>query len=185
MTPLAQAAIVVVALLLWLLPLLRMRRQNRSRTVEKVDLRARWGVLLEAIGYTVIWQSDFWNREPALWRATLSIALLTLAVVISFLAADALGSQLRIDASLSDDHKLTRTGPYRWVRHPVYASFLCLIVGSGLMIAWWPLLLIGVGIFLIGTEIRVRVEDALLASHFGEEFAQYQSQVPAYLPGVR
>ncbi|HEY3738929.1 MAG TPA: isoprenylcysteine carboxylmethyltransferase family protein, partial [Bryobacteraceae bacterium] len=108
-----------------------------------------------------------------------------LAVAVSFLAADALGSQLRIDASLSDDHKLTRTGPYRWVRHPVYASFLCLVVGSGVMIASWPLMLIGVGIFLIGTEIRVRVEDALLAARFGDEFAQYQNQVPAYLPGVR
>jgi protein-S-isoprenylcysteine O-methyltransferase Ste14 len=185
MSPIAQAGIVVAALLLWLVPLLRMRRQNRSRTVKTVDLRARWGVLLEAAGYTVIWQSDFWNREPALWRAALSIALLTLAVAVSFLAADALGSQLRIDASLSDDHKLTRTGPYRWVRHPVYASFLCLVVGSGVMIASWPLMLIGVGIFLIGTEIRVRVEDALLAARFGDEFAQYQNQVPAYLPGVR
>ena len=115
----------------------------------------------------------------------LSVALMTIGVIISWQAASALGSQLRIDASLSTDHKLTRTGPYRWVRHPVYASFLSLIVGTGLLIASTPLLIAGVAIFLIGTEVRVRVEDALLATRFGEEFVEYRRTVPAYLPGIR
>jgi protein-S-isoprenylcysteine O-methyltransferase Ste14 len=185
MPPIVQAAIALAALLLWITPLLRMRSRNRSRTVQTVDHRARWGVLLEAIGYSVLWQSDFWNREPELWRAALSLALLILAVAVSFLAARALGSQLRIDASLSTDHKLTQTGPYRWVRHPVYASFLSLMLGSGLLIATLPLMLLGLVIFVCGTEIRVRVEDALLSARFGKEFEDYRRRVPAYLPGVR
>jgi protein-S-isoprenylcysteine O-methyltransferase Ste14 len=39
--------------------------------------------------------------------------------------------------------------------------------------------------FLIGLEIRVRIEDALLASRFGEQFRDYQHRVSAYLPFVR
>jgi protein-S-isoprenylcysteine O-methyltransferase Ste14 len=185
MPPLVQALIVLAALILWLAPLLRMRGRNRSKTVQSIDPRARWGVLLEAIGYSIIWQSDFWNRTPELWRLALSLALLVFAVAMSFQAAGALGSHLRIDASLSTDHKLIRSGPYRYVRHPVYLSFLCLLLGSGLMIVTWPLMLIGLVVFLTGTEIRVHVEDALLATRFGQEFEAYRKSVSAYIPGIR
>src|SRR5258708_5868920 len=73
----------VAALVLWLTPLLRMRSRNRSRTVQTIDTRARWGVLLEALGYSLLWPSDFWNRNPPLWQLAISIALLALAVTTS------------------------------------------------------------------------------------------------------
>ena len=38
---------------------------------------------------------------------------------------------------------------------------------------------------IIGTEIRVRVEDGLLAARFGEQFRAWQNSVPAYIPLVR
>jgi protein-S-isoprenylcysteine O-methyltransferase Ste14 len=38
--------------------------------------------------------------------------------------------------------------------------------------------------FIVGTEIRVRAEDRLLASHFGEEFTAYRSRVRAYIPFI-
>ncbi len=185
MPPIAQVVILLAALALWLTPLLRQRSQNRSKTVQSIDHRARWGVILEALGYSLLWQSDFWNRTPEVWRAVLSIVLMTVAVVISFQAAAALGSQLRIDASLSTDHRLVRSGPYRLVRHPVYLSFFCLMLGSGLMITPWPLLLVAAAVFLCGTEIRVRIEDAMLEARFGTEFEAYRRSVAAYLPGLR
>ena len=40
-------------------------------------------------------------------------------------------------------------------------------------------------IFIVGTEIRVRTEDRLLASRFGPAFDEYRRKVPAYLPWVR
>jgi protein-S-isoprenylcysteine O-methyltransferase Ste14 len=40
-------------------------------------------------------------------------------------------------------------------------------------------------IFLAGTEIRVRIEDKLLADGFGDQFRQYRKRVSAYVPFVR
>jgi protein-S-isoprenylcysteine O-methyltransferase Ste14 len=40
-------------------------------------------------------------------------------------------------------------------------------------------------LFIAGTEIRVRIEDNLLASRFGEHFREYQQRVSAYVPLVR
>ncbi len=179
------ALIAVVALGLWLTPLLLMRSRNRAKTVQRIDRRARWGVLLEATGYALMWQADFWNRSLPIGQVVSGVVLTALAVTISFQAAAALGSHLRIDASLSTDHQLIRTGPYRWVRHPVYSSFLLLLIGTGLLLAPWWLMLGGVAVFLCGTEIRVRVEDGLLAARFGADFEQYRRDVSAYLPGLR
>jgi len=46
-------------------------------------------------------------------------------------------------------------------------------------------LLLAAAIFLAGTEIRVRAEDALLAERFGDSFRNYQASVSAYLPFIR
>ena len=82
-------------------------------------------------------------------------------------------------------HELITAGPYRIVRHPIYASMLCLLLGTGFLITPWPLFGVALAMFLVGTEIRVRVEDSLLASRFGETFREYQQQVSAYVPLLR
>jgi protein-S-isoprenylcysteine O-methyltransferase Ste14 len=88
-------------------------------------------------------------------------------------------------AGLSSDHELIVCGPYRVVRHPIYTSMLCMLCGTGLMITPLPLLLLSALVFIVGTEIRVRIEDRLLAARFGESFRDYQRSVPAYIPFVR
>jgi protein-S-isoprenylcysteine O-methyltransferase Ste14 len=47
------------------------------------------------------------------------------------------------------------------------------------------LLLLAVLVFLVGTEIRVRVEDRLLSSRFAERFREYERSVSAYIPFLR
>jgi protein-S-isoprenylcysteine O-methyltransferase Ste14 len=62
---------------------------------------------------------------------------------------------------------------------------LCLLLGTGLLITLLLVLLLSVVPFMIGTEIRVRVEDALLAANLGESFQEYKHGVPAYIPFLK
>jgi protein-S-isoprenylcysteine O-methyltransferase Ste14 len=78
-----------------------------------------------------------------------------------------------------------RTGPYAIVRHPIYASLLALTLSTGLLLSQWLWFGVGVAVFLLGTEIRVYIEDKLLASRFGKEFTEYKRRVPAYFPPLR
>ena len=55
---------------------------------------------------------------------------------------------------------------------------LCVLLGSGLMVSSWWLLLISFLVFMAGTEILVRIEDQF-ASHFGERFKEYKRRVPS------
>src|SRR5580698_3734756 len=175
--------IVMGGSILWCAPfLLVYSKQKISLTV---DRRARWGVILEAVGYSLLWQGSFWNRSPALWQITLSVLLFALACGLSWTATFALGKQLRVDAAVAANHDLIRSGPYRLVRHPIYTSMMCVLAATGVMIATWYLLLAGLAVFLVGTEIRMRTEDALLESRFGDEFRRYKRTVPGFIPFVR
>lgn len=125
------------------------------------------------------------DHPPALWRILASMAIAPLGGILAWTAVKHLGRQFRVRAGLYVDHQLVRTGPYSVVRHPIYSSVLAMLLGTALLFTTWPWALAALALFVVGTEIRVRVEDNLLASRFGKEFEAYQRAVPAYLPFVR
>ena len=61
----------------------------------------------------------------------------------------------------------------------------CLLLGTGFMVSPAILFISAIVIFILGTEIRVRIEDNLLRSRFGEQFRRYQQSVSAYIPLIR
>jgi protein-S-isoprenylcysteine O-methyltransferase Ste14 len=108
--------------------------------------------------------------------------LFALAALLSWTSSRALAGQLRIDAALGAEHRLVRSGPYALVRNPIYTSMLLVLCAVALVITGWKVFLVSLVVFVVGTEIRVRTEEKLLASHFGEEFQKYKKSVPAYVP---
>ncbi len=176
-------AVLAAGWVIWLTPFLLARRHHERARV--IDRRARWGVLLVAISYSMLWQNSFWARPLPAWRFVLSVSFLLSAIVLSWTGARTLGRQWRVDAGLNQDHELIMSGPYKLVRHPIYTSMLGLLFGTGFMVTPLWLLLAAVIVFVAGTEIRIRIEDQLLSSRFGERFREYQSRVPAYIPFLR
>jgi protein-S-isoprenylcysteine O-methyltransferase Ste14 len=67
------------------------------------------------------------------------------------------------------------------VRHPIHASLLGLLLAAGITITHWPALPAFLAVFLVGTEIRVRVEEA----RFGSDFQACRRPTAAYMPFVR
>ena len=175
-------AILGAGWVLWMIPFFLTRRGGPAQTL---DRRARWGIFIQAIGFAIIWMNNSFVRSPSRGRIALSVGCLALGGLLSWTSARMLGRQWRFDAGLNPDHELVQSGAYRIVRHPIYASMLCMLLGTGFLITPLPLLAVALSFFLIGLEIRVRIEDSLLASRFGEEFRDYQRRVSAYLPFVR
>jgi protein-S-isoprenylcysteine O-methyltransferase Ste14 len=176
-------AVLGLGWLAWVVPFFLPKR--RSGPLGKVDRRARWGILLEGVAYWMIWQGRSWERPLPGWRLGLAVLFLAAASLLSWTAVRALGRQWRIDAGLSTDHELVMAGPYRLVRHPIYTSMLCLALGMGFILTRLPILALAILVFMIGTEIRVRIEDGLLGERFGDRFRDYQRAVPAYIPFAR
>jgi protein-S-isoprenylcysteine O-methyltransferase Ste14 len=80
---------------------------------------------------------------------------------------------------------LIRSGPYRFVRNPIYTSMLCVLLATALLITPLWLFVAALAVFLIGTTIRIRAEEKLLAGRFGEQFSAYRRSVSRLVPFVR
>jgi protein-S-isoprenylcysteine O-methyltransferase Ste14 len=150
-----------------------------------VDRRARIGVALQSLAYWLLFFQPFWRSRPDALRLGAEAIFIVLGCLLSSSALRNLGKQWRVDAGLNQDHELVRSGPYRIVRHPIYLSMLCMLIATGCALAPLTFLAASVLIFLVGTEIRVRIEDSLLASRFGQDFRGYTDAVSAYVPFIR
>jgi protein-S-isoprenylcysteine O-methyltransferase Ste14 len=178
----------VVAWFAWVMPFVFQRRRAPGKDANaRIDSRARWGILLEGIGFGAVYIHGplVWAAPLEPWRAGLGAVFAVIGIALAWGAVGNLGKQWRFDAGLNTDHELVQTGAYRFVRHPIYASMLWMLL---MVVAWlgtlpgWP---IGLAFFIAGTEIRVHIEDALLRDRFGERFTAWQRRVSAYVPFVR
>jgi protein-S-isoprenylcysteine O-methyltransferase Ste14 len=96
-------------------------------------------------------------------------------------ASVALGRFFVHAAAVFDDHALVRHGPYRFLRHPVYASYLALLLGTGLgMLNAWLLLLWPLS--LLGILVQAAAEEQLLRSKFGPVYRGYAGRTGRLLP---
>lgn len=172
--------LIMAGLVIWFYPFIGAHRGTAHAIV--VNRRSRWGILLQFVALTLLWQGHFWERSLPLWRTAISALLFSLAALLSWTSSRALAGQLRVDAALGAEHKLVRSGPYALVRNPMYTSMLLVLSAVAVIVSGWKLFIAALVLFVVGTEIRVRTEERLLASRFGDEFQNYKRSVSAYLP---
>ncbi len=160
------------------------RAKGQKKVVRAVS--SRWGILLVMLGFALTFS---YVRPAGFHKSPLSLALSMIlgpvSVALAWAATRHLGKQWRYEAALSEDHELIQTGPYAWLRHPIYASMLGMLLATGFCWTWWPMFLAAIVVFIAGTEVRVRAEDRLLSERFGSRFADYRARVKAYIPLIR
>lgn len=77
---------------------------------------------------------------------------------------------------------LVTTGPYRYVRHPIYAA-ICLFIWTGVVAHLSPLT-IGLGIVATGgILIRIRCEETLVTELY-PEYRDYSARTKRLIPGL-
>lgn len=170
----------------WSLAFLKPRQEAAGQKEVASAPASRWGILLVMIGFALAWA---WVRPVGYHKSMFSlIASMVLgppSVAIAWAATRHLGKQWRYKAALNEDHELIQSGPYGWVRHPIYASMLGMLLTVVAAYTWWPMGVAAVIFFVAGTEIRIRTEDRLLAGRFGQVHDAYRSRVRAYIPFIR
>ena len=180
-------SLVTAAWFAWLYPLLFRAPHKQERPSVSLAAPTRAGLLLQGLGIVVAFVFRMpLDNPPGALRIAIGAAIAAVSAVASWTSVTNLGRQFRITAGLYEDHELVRTGPYRYVRHPIYSSMLGLLLCSILLLMTeWLWSAVSLALFLAGTEIRVRAEDGLLETRFGEDFRRYRKSVSAYIPFVR
>ena len=80
--------------------------------------------------------------------------------------------------------KLTTSGPYAYVRHPLYLGSFLVMIGFLIMLRvhWFVSLLFIAVVIGIVYRRKIQEEEELLLSRFGDEYLDYKANVPALLP---
>ncbi len=164
---------------------LRVRRLGRHR--ERRVRTARFSEIGMALQFGAVGLSFVWRRSEAAggWLAAAGIALALASIALNHYALAHLGRQWRLRAVIAEDHELVETGPYGWVRHPVYTAFFGMLVATVLAVASPSTGALAAALFVAGTEIRIRAEEKLLAERFGRRYLDYRSRTHAWLPPLR
>ena len=123
-----------------------------------------------------------WGRlELPLWSRWLGVALAVLALPGLAWMFRHLGDNITPTASVRREHRLVTTGPYRFIRHPLYSFGTLWWLGMSLvMSSWWVALLTLLTFFAITR--RTRHEEAALVERFGDDYRDYMARTPRYLP---
>jgi protein-S-isoprenylcysteine O-methyltransferase Ste14 len=171
-----------------------LRKRPPKAPDAKRDKRAMFGIVLQMIGYfLVFFQPPHRPFLPPV-AALSGIAGILFSIFTIGLAAGSgwliyssvrtLGRQWAMRARLVEDHKLITEGPYAYIRNPIYTGMLGMLIATGLATEHWIALVAAIIIFMVGLMIRVRVEESLLRAQFGAEFDAYANRVSAVVPGI-
>jgi protein-S-isoprenylcysteine O-methyltransferase Ste14 len=78
--------------------------------------------------------------------------------------------------------ELVVTGPYRYVRNPIYVGVLSIFLGHFLWFGYWALLIYTVFAFVGVHFFIVFYEEPTLKKKFGAAYEEYLQQVPRWIP---
>ena len=81
---------------------------------------------------------------------------------------------------MSSGHRLITRGPYGWIRHPSYTSYMLSFVGLFLMMPSVVTIVLLVGI--PGYYLVTVPEESMLISQFGDEYREYVAQTGRLFP---
>jgi protein-S-isoprenylcysteine O-methyltransferase len=112
----------------------------------------------------------------------LATALCAAGLGFAIWARRHLGANWSARPSIKQDHELVTSGPYRFVRHPIYTGILVAVLGSAFINQ-----IRGLVIFvLLGAMFayKVRVEERLMTQQFPDKYPEYKKKTKALIPFV-
>lgn len=96
----------------------------------------------------------------------------------------ALGRNWSITLEIRDRHELVSNGPYAFVRHPMYTSFLLMGIGQAFLLPNWVGGLAGLVGFAILFFLRVDEEERMMMETFGPQYRAYMEKTKRIIPYI-
>ena len=173
----------------WLIAWLRTKPAQQKAPLSS---RLRYSIPVVIGAYLMFAASSPYGSSPFGWARTHilprsnwldvgAVLLVAFGIGIAIWARFYLGTNWSSAVSVKIGHELVRTGPYRWVRHPIYCGLLLALTGTALqhdrLIG-----LAAVGLFWLGFWIKSRMEEQFMRQTFGEQYIEYCKTTGALMP---
>jgi protein-S-isoprenylcysteine O-methyltransferase len=159
----------------------RRRQSGVSRLVQSIVTIPAFWLLFASRARTAPLNFPILPYTPV--TAPAALALTVIGFGIAIWARLHLGGNWSATVTVKEEHALIQTGPYAYVRHPIYSGFT--LGAMGLAILNGDLFsLAGIALMLFGWFLKFRLEERFMIEEFGDTYLSYKRNVKALIPFV-
>jgi protein-S-isoprenylcysteine O-methyltransferase Ste14 len=166
----------------WIYWLIAAFSMKRGRTPWSRELRIRAAIAVVAIVLIRVgaFRGHGVNSNP--WGAGVGLVLFASGLGFAIWARLHIGRNWGTPMSQKDEPELVTSGPYRFVRHPIYSGILIAGVGTAVALSWaWLIAVALAGIYFIYSAI---VEERNLTEQFPDTYPAYKQSTKMLVPFI-
>jgi protein-S-isoprenylcysteine O-methyltransferase Ste14 len=115
-------------------------------------------------------------------QAVIGLTLCAIGIAIAIWARLCIGRNWGLPMSLREAHELVTTGPYAFVRHPIYTGILLALAGTALTVGHWSIALFP--LYLAYFIYAATMEERTMREQFPTQYPVYARRTKMLLPFV-
>jgi protein-S-isoprenylcysteine O-methyltransferase len=132
--------------------------------------------------------ASLWGYEGSLYEIRSPINLVAALLFGVFLVFRiwchiVLGGSYSYTLEVRDEHRLVKTGPYKYIRHPIYTGTLL----SAMCVPMFTSSLTGLLLTILAIPLfthRIENEEKMLVEEYGDEYREFQKTTWKLIPGI-
>jgi len=172
----------LVFILYWIISAIGVKKNIHSKEWQH-DAGIR--ILLVIIVIVLLQLGSYWQFLGYQFSQNIQafgVVLCVLGIAFAIWARAHLGKNWSGTPSMKEGHELVTSGPYRFVRHPIYTGMLFALLGSAFVggIIWLAIFVILVANFLY----RIPVEERYMMQLFPDAYPEYKKRTKELIPFV-
>ena len=118
------------------------------------------------------------------WLRWTGIALGIVGLALYAWSRATLGREWSSDLQMREQHCLVTTGPYAWIRHPIYLALLSFMTSMALVTASWLFIAL-LAFSIVDLALRMPNEEQMMIQEFGDEYKAYIQRTGRLFPRAR
>jgi len=162
------------------------RAAARAASRDRHSLILLWAVIIVSLwfGVQMVWLVPGATLPYPLGFYLVGFCLFLGGLILRWYSIGYLGRYFTVDVSISAEHRLIDSGPYRFIRHPTYTGALLAFLGLGFCLGNW-LSILFLSLPIIGAFLRrIRIEESALVEALGEQYRAYMRRTKRLIPFI-
>lgn len=183
-------AIIVISTSIIRYPYRKRNKSNKIMTTNKGTLEKSLlglvflGMVILPFTYIITSLFCFANYDLPVVLQITGLILIVPMLWLFYRSHKDLGQNWSATLEIREGHNIVDSGVYKHIRHPMYSAILLLVICQALLLNNYIAGLSGLISFGLLYIFRVKKEEQMMLSEFGEEYEQYMKRTKRIIPFI-